>query len=65
VYREMLDEQGYRCAICRRKSSLGVDHDHRSGVVRGLLCRKCNLGIGHLGDDPRLVKRAFKYLMER
>lgn len=65
-YEEMLEAQGGRCAICRstetgaaHKTAFAVDHDHRTGQVRGLLCDPCNRGLGLLGDDPvRLVKAA-------
>jgi len=58
-----------RCAICRLSpSSVGplvIDHDHDSGTVRGLLCKGCNLGLGHFKDDPYLLDDARKYLRER
>lgn len=44
------------CRIC------GVDHDHKTGVVRGLLCWNCNVAIGKLGDNPDAVLNAYKYL---
>lgn len=60
------DNQGGVCAICRRpcarRSRLSVDHDHSTGVVRGLLCDSCNLGIGKFDDDPDLLKSAMEYL---
>ena len=69
----LLLRQGGRCAICQtadpgrhgRKSDIEnwhVDHDHKTGYVRGLLCFACNVGIGHLKDDPVLVKAALVYL---
>lgn len=64
VYEEMVAAQGGRCLICRRKKKLCVDHDHKTGVVRGLLCPPCNHGIGSLKDNPVLLKRAINYLME-
>lgn len=65
---EMLEAQGGKCAICRkppncgRYKGLNVDHDHRSGKIRGLLCWSCNAGLGHLGDDIRGIRRALSYL---
>jgi len=70
-YEQMLAAQGGVCAICQRPetfvtrgtvSSLGIDHDHETGVVRGLLCRLCNAGIGGLQDSPELLERAAEYL---
>lgn len=65
----MLKEQSGRCAVCRRpprgkgrNSILHIDHCHRSGKVRGLLCFNCNTGIGNLNDSPRLLKKALAYL---
>jgi len=63
----LLDDQGGRCAVCLTtlpKGTAVVDHCHDSGMVRGLLCGSCNLGIGHLQDgrDPSLFDRAKRYL---
>lgn len=41
---------------------LPIDHDHKTGVVRGLLCWNCNVAIGKLGDNPDAVLNAYKYL---
>ena len=61
-----LAEQGGVCAICACPPPEGdvlcVDHDHENGAVRALLCRTCNIGIGHLNDDPALVRKAAEYL---
>ena len=55
------------CAICRRATgatrNLSVDHDHRSGVVRMLLCRPCNDMLGHGRDDPEFFRRAAALLI--
>lgn len=70
-YDRMLLEQGGRCAICGgtepggKKGYLGVDHDHDTGKIRGLLCADCNAGIGRLGDSPSTVRSALIYLEER
>lgn len=65
-YRALYEFQGGVCAICRRATGrsrrLSVDHDHRSGLVRGLLCRPCNDLLGHIRDDLDTVKRVHHYL---
>lgn len=69
-YRITLDEfngkkklQNNKCAICGRKpEKLCQDHDHISGMVRGLLCQKCNAGIGFLGENIEVLESAIKYL---
>src|SRR5262245_57445902 len=52
-YDALLEKQGGVCAICRKHSKrrLCVDHCHRTGMIRGLLCDSCNLGLGSLQDD--------------
>ena len=54
--------QGGVCAICREAPAVHVDHDHATGEVRGMLCFPCNAAIGHLRDDPRVVRAAAAYL---
>lgn len=66
-YTRLYDTQAGVCAICRkppsgRKTRLSVDHCHTTGKVRGLLCDKCNQGIGYFDDNVSLVKRALTYL---
>lgn len=67
-YEAMVQRQGNCCAICGNGPTIGktlcVDHDHRTGKVRGLLCNTCNVGMGALKDDPELVWLAFAYLVE-
>lgn len=59
--------QGQVCAICRRATgatkALSVDHDHKSGLVRGLLCSTCNKLLGHLRDDVGAAQRIAGYLL--
>lgn len=65
-YASMLKAQNNRCAVCLNlfegKNFAHVDHCHTTGKIRGLLCRTCNLGIGHLKDDINLVQSAADYL---
>lgn len=65
-YEAILEHQGGRCAICQRATGrtrrLSVDHDHATGLVRGLLCRPCNDMLGHGRDDPPFFRRAADYL---
>lgn len=67
-YDEMFERQGGRCAICEKpktpKRRLAVDHDHKTGKVRALLCTRCNPAIGYFLDDPQLLARAAVYLHE-
>lgn len=66
-YQRLHKLQGGRCAICRNQSRtirFAVDHDHKTGEVRGLLCKRCNhelLGAGH--DDVAMLWRAIGYLL--
>ena len=59
--------QRWRCLICQERAPAGsrlvVDHNHDTGVVRGLLCSRCNTGIGLLGEDPARIIAAAMYLM--
>ena len=64
-YQSILLSQGGVCAICQKdfgRTGPSVDHDHLTGRVRGLLCRRCNSGIGMLDDSIDLVLRAASYL---
>lgn len=62
-YGLLYEAQGGLCLICRAiDRPLVVDHDHGTGLVRGLLCGQCNSAIGLLQDDPDIATRASKYL---
>ncbi len=67
-YDEMLVMQGGGCAICgstlnsSRYTKLAVDHNHKTGVVRGLLCTNCNTAIGLMKDSPERLQAAITYL---
>jgi hypothetical protein len=62
-YHAILARQGNACAICRKPNArLCIDHCHATGKVRGLLCSKCNTGLGCYDDDPGLMEAATAYL---
>ncbi len=60
---ELVALHGGACAICGTAGEeLAVDHCHRTGRVRGLLCHDCNLGLGRFRDDPGRLQGAIDYL---
>ena len=64
-YYRMIEAQDGGCAICGYRPKnirLSVDHDHKTGQVRGLLCIKCNRGLPYFSDSPDRLDRAAKYL---
>jgi hypothetical protein len=66
IYKEMLENQKGLCAICGKEAPKGnqfhIDHDHKTGIVRGLLCSFCNLGIGQLKHSIEILISAIEYL---
>ena len=67
-YLDLLDKQGGGCAICRGGTNgrgvFHVDHCHDTGKVRGLLCAKCNILLGHADDDTARLRAAIAYLID-
>ena len=72
-YENLLKKQDELCAICKEEERtidgrtglikrLAVDHNHKSGKVRGLLCNRCNRVIGYLGESNDLIEKIEKYL---
>lgn len=68
-YNTLLEKQGRRCAICERSDTdrnrqryFPVDHDHSTGVIRGILCDQCNKGLGHFKDNPIFLRKAISYV---
>lgn len=66
-FERLLAEQNGVCAICGlpemgKFSRLSVDHSHESGLIRGLLCNRCNMGLGMLQDSQKTLKAAIRYL---
>ena len=68
-YNKLLVKQKHSCYICKKhkdtfKKRLCVDHNHKTGKVRGLLCASCNYVLGHSKDSVRILKTMIKYLKE-
>jgi hypothetical protein len=67
-YDQRLENQEGKCKICKETCSTGhnlsVDHVHKTGKIRGLLCKACNLGLGKFRDNIEFLKEAIKYLEE-
>ena len=62
-YADMLETQDCKCLICGLESQkLYIDHDHVTDKIRGLLCRDCNLMLGHAQDNPDILREAANYL---
>ena len=69
IYNKMLIKQGNKCSICNlsfsdKKIKPHIDHNHTTGKVRGILCSKCNIGIGQLKENINILYNAIKYLEE-
>jgi hypothetical protein len=70
-YDSLFEQQGGLCAVCRSRPEvrngierrLAVDHSHKSGRNRALLCSRCNLVLGHCQDQPELLRRLMDYLL--
>lgn len=62
AYEQLLAEHNSACAICRDTEDLVIDHCHATGAVRGILCRNCNLTLGHANDDISRLLEAALYL---
>lgn len=61
-YEDMVEEQKGKCLICKEIKALHVDHCHKTGKVRGLLCISCNGGLGMFKDNTKSLQSAIEYL---
>lgn len=73
-WNSMWAKQKGKCPICEttkpkkvrgRKNGWHLDHDHKTGRFRGILCLMCNIGIGYFNDDPKKLKKAISYLRKK
>lgn len=63
-YKELIKQQKGLCKICKSiepKRALAVDHDHNTGLVRGLLCTRCNMFLGRIESNPGFLERVLAY----
>ena len=60
----LMTAQGGQCGVCRRDltGKICVDHDHKTGKIRGILCSTCNSGLGFFGDSIEIIQKAISYL---
>lgn len=74
-FNTILISQNGKCAICgtddpscggetKKSYNFHVDHDHETGIVRGLLCAKCNRGLGFFDDNPEKILASYNYLVQ-
>ena len=63
-YNNMFEAQNGKCKICgnNHTNTMDIDHDHTTGVIRGLLCRQCNQMLGLSKDNPLILIRAINYI---
>jgi hypothetical protein len=68
-YNELFYSQNRKCAICEDECKTGrklaVDHDHKTGKIRGLLCMNCNNALGKFKDSTDLLTSAISYLLKK
>lgn len=70
-YEHLFRLQRGQCAVCGTDKPIGpgkrltVDHDHKTGTVRGLVCCNCNFVLGHCRDNPAVLRAAANYLERR
>lgn len=69
-YDDLFEQQAGRCKVCGslppsgRERFLAVDHCHKTGKIRGLLCKACNIGLGLLREDVRVLRNLIAYIEE-
>jgi recombination endonuclease VII len=65
MFQARFDAQGRRCAVCETDTTprWALDHDHKTGAVRQILCNGCNLALGHMKDDDVRLRAAAEYVI--
>lgn len=63
-YASLLERFGGKCGVCGGSNRIEIDHCHKTGKVRGILCRNCNHALGKFQDSEAMLSRAIEYLRE-
>lgn len=67
-YDQMFELQNGKCKVCGSEDNgnkrFHIDHNHKSGKIRGLLCNRCNLMLGHAKEDIEILTKAIQYLKD-
>ncbi len=64
-FANVTEEANGLCMICKKELKLCYDHNHKTGKLRGKLCRNCNCGLGAFGDNADNLSAAISYLQSR
>lgn len=62
---QILITQNHKCLICGKslmETKRCIDHDHKTGKIRGILCDMCNTGLGHFYDNPEFLRKTVLYI---
>lgn len=62
MFLQLEKSQNGRCAICKKTKKLQLDHNHKTGKIRGLLCSNCNCALGLVSENFRILQRMGGYL---
>lgn len=62
IFNEMIKAQNGKCIICETETKLIVDHSHKTGIVRDLLCNSCNGVVGYCKENIKILQNTIKYI---
>lgn len=64
AHAQLMEKANNSCEICQSSAKICIDHDHKTGKIRGILCDLCNKGLGLFSDNAQFLSNAIKYLEE-
>lgn len=65
AHAQLMEKAKNSCEICHSSAKICIDHDHKTGKIRGILCDLCNKGLGLFSDNAQFLSRAIRYLEEK